>query len=54
MSKVLDEALKEMEENSKKAEEFETRKKAVNEKDLTLKEHRVNRDLNELLKNTVS
>lgn len=32
--------------------ELDRRKKAVQEKDLTLKEHRVERDLNELIKNT--
>ncbi len=48
MSKELDELNKEI----AKDIELDRRKKAVQEKDLTLKEHRVNRDLTELVKNT--
>lgn len=46
---------KESEEFQKKIQEdidLDRRKKAFSEKDLTLKEHRVERDLNELIKNT--
>ncbi len=48
MSKELDK----LEEQIKKDVELSRRKEAVQEKDLILKEHRVDRDLNELLKNT--
>lgn len=48
MSKELDE----LNESIKKEQEMDRRKKAVQEKGLVLKEHQVNRDLNELVKNT--
>lgn len=48
MSKELDD----LNEKLQKDLELDRRKKAVSEKDLILKEHRVDRDLNELIKNT--
>lgn len=48
MSKELDDLKKEFQ----KLEDFDARKQAVQEKDLILREHRVGRELDELIKNT--
>lgn len=52
MSKETEDLNEKLEKDFEKDRDLERRKKAVSEKDLLLKEHRVNRDLNELIKNT--
>ncbi len=52
MSKELDDLVKNLEQGVDRDRELERRKRAVSEMDLTLREHRVTRDLKELEKNT--